>query len=364
MPAGDRKGPRLQAVPGDPDDRGGFVLTVAGFEVWMGVHGYTAATIESRRRAIVFFVVWLAERNIMRPVDVSLSMLERYQRYLFHYRKPNGQPLTLRTQVQRLTPIRAFFKWATRQHITAINPASELELPRTEQRLPKPALTVSEAEAVLAVPDLSTHTGLRDRAMLEVLYSTGMRRAELAGLHLHDVDVERRTVLIRQGKGRKDRMIPIGQRALDWIERYNNTVRVLWAPSPDTGTLFLTVDGTSVSLHRLTSLMKSYVTASGVAKEGSCHLFRHTTATLMLEGGADIRFVQQMLGHADIKTTQIYAQVTIHHLQAIHTATHPAASLVPRSLRSERSGDISGGLVSSSALLKEEDQLKNRTDTR
>ncbi len=264
MPSGDRKGPRLQAVPGDQNDPGGFPRTVAAFEVWLGVHGYTASTIESRRRAIVFFVVWLTERNITRPVEVTFSMIERYQRHLFHYRKRNGQPLTLRSQAQRLTPLRAFFKWATRQHVTAVNPAAELELPRTEQRLPKPALTIAEAEAVLGVPDLSTPIGLRDRAMLEVLYSTGMRRAELAGLHLHDIDIERRTVLIRQGKGRKDRMIPIGARALDWIDRYTTTVRLLWAPSPDPGVLFLTVDGTPVSLHRLTTLMKGYVTASGV----------------------------------------------------------------------------------------------------
>jgi integrase/recombinase XerD len=362
MPSGDRKGPRLQAVPGDRNDPAGFPRTVAAFEVWLGVHGYTASTIESRRRAIVFFVTWLAERNITRPVEVTFAMVERYQRHLFHLRKPNGQPLTLRSQAQRLTPLRAFFKWATRQHVCAVNPAAELELPRTEQRLPKPALTIAEAEAVLAVPDLSTLTGLRDRAMLEVLYSTGMRRAELAGLHLHDIDVERRTVLIRQGKGRKDRMIPIGARALDWIDRYTTTVRALWAPSPDPGVLFLTVDGTAVSLHRLTTLMRSYVTASGVAKEGSCHLFRHTTATLMLEGGADIRHVQQMLGHVNIATTQIYAQVTIHHLQAIHTATHPAAATGPRR---QRDHSVDGDArVSSTAVLKEEDQLKNRADLR
>jgi integrase/recombinase XerD len=363
MPSGDRKGPRLQTVPGDPSDPAGFPVTVRSFEMWMGVRGYTASTIESRRRAIVFFVAWLAERNITRPVEVTRSMVERYQRHLFQLRKPNGQPLTLRTQAGRLMPLRAFFKWATREHVIAVNPAAELELPRTEQRLPKPALTISEAEAVLAVADLSTHTGLRDRAMLEVLYSTGMRRAELAGLHLHDIDAERRTVLIRQGKGRKDRMIPIGQRALDWIDRYTTTVRSQWAPTPDTGTLFLTVDGTPVSLHRLTTLMKSYVTASGVGKEGSCHLFRHTTATLMLEGGADIRHVQQMLGHVNIATTQIYAQVTIHHLQAIHSATHPAAAIGPRRYRPDVDG-VHGGRVSSAAVLEQEDQLKNRADLR
>ncbi len=364
MASGDRQGPRLQAVPGDPSDPGGFPRTIAGFEVWMGVRGYTASTIETRRRAVVFFIVWLAERNVSRPVEVTRAMVERYQRHLFHIRKPNGQPLTLRTQAQRLIPLRAFFKWATKEHVVAINPAAELELPRTEQRLPKPALTISEAETVLAVPDLTSPVGVRDRAMLEVFYSTGMRRAELAGLHLHDIDPERRTVLIRQGKGRKDRMIPIGQRALDWIERYTTTARALWSPVPDHGVLFLTVYGTPVSLHRLTTLMKGYVTASGVAKEGSCHLFRHTTATLMLEGGADIRHVQQMLGHVNIATTQIYAQVTIHHLQAIHSATHPAAAVGPRRQRPDGAGRLGDGRVSSSAVLEEEDQFKNRADPR
>ena len=155
-------------------------------------------------------------------------------------------------------------------------------------------------------------------------------------------------------------MIPIGQRALDWIDRYLNTARPRWAPSPDSGVLFLTVDGGPLSLHRLTTLMKTYVTASGVTKEGSCHLFRHTTATLMLEGGADLRHIQQMLGHANIATTQIYAQVTIHHLQAIHQATHPAAATGPRRQREPAAGDVQGGRVSSSAVLNEEDQFKNR----
>jgi integrase/recombinase XerD len=360
MPSGDRQGPRLQTVPGDPSDPAGFPRTVAAFETWMGVRGYTTSTIESRRRSIVFFVAWLAERNITRPVEVTRAMVERYQRHLFQLRKQNGQPLTLRSQAGRLMPLRALFKWAAKEHVVAVNPAAELELPRTEQRLPKPALTIAEAEQVLAVPDLLSPVGLRDRAMLEVLYSTGMRRAELAGLHLHDIDTERRTVLIRQGKGRKDRMIPIGQRALDWIDRYTTTARPQWVPVPDSGVLFLTVDGTPVSLHRLTTLMKSYVTASGVGKEGSCHLFRHTTATLMLEGGADIRHVQQMLGHVNIATTQIYAQVTIHHLQAIHSATHPAAAVGPRRHRTEPVA----GRVSSAAVLQEEDQLKNRPDPR
>jgi len=167
--------------------------------------------------------------------------------------------------------------------------------------------------------------------MIEVLYSTGIRRSELAGLAVFDIDQDRHTLLVRQGKGRKDRMVPIGERALIWVDRYLAEVRHVHAIEPDDGSLFLTVDGTRFSLDRLTQLVRGYVERSGVNKQGACHLFRHTLATLMLEGGADIRYVQQMLGHADISTTQIYTQVSIRHLQAIHAATHPAASNTPRS---------------------------------
>ena len=117
-------------------------------------------------------------------------------------------------------PVRAFFKWAARNRIVLYNPASEIELPKVEHRLPKPPLTAAEAEQVLAMPDLKSPIGVRDRAMLEVLYSTGIRRAELAHLAVFDLDVARRTLLIRQGKGSKDRMVPIGERALAWVDRY------------------------------------------------------------------------------------------------------------------------------------------------
>lgn len=210
------------------------------------------------------------------------------------------------------------------------NPASDLDLPKVERRLPKAALTIEEAERVLAIPDLSTLSGVRDRAMIETFYGTGIRRAELARLNWRDLDIDRRTLMVRQGKGRKDRMVPIGTRALTWIERYLHEVRPRFATEPDDGTLFLTVDGNGFSLDRLTQLVRDYVKASGVAKEGACHLFRHTLATLMLEGGADIRYIQAMLGHAELSTTQIYTQVSIRALQAVHAATFPAASNTPK----------------------------------
>ena len=152
--------------------------------------------------------------------------------------------------------------------------------------------------------------GLRDRAILETLYSTGMRRLELIGLSCYDLDRERGTVMIRQGKGKKDRMIPIGERALAWIDQYLESARPDLVVGQDDGTLFLTNAGEAFTPDRLTQMVRDYVDAADIGKRGSCHLFRHTMATLMLENGADIRFIQAMLGHAELSTTQIYTQVS------------------------------------------------------
>jgi len=315
-----------QVIAGDPADLAGWPRLTDEFCEWMGAHGYSPRTISNRRGQLAALVTWLHERGVTRPVEVTRPMLEAYQRYLYHYRKPNGDPLSFRSQSQRLLPVRAFFRWAARSNHVLYNPASEIELPKVERRLPRPALTAAESEQVLSTCDLSDPLGVRDRAMLEVFYSTGIRRSELAHLAIFDLDVERSTLLVRQGKGRKDRMVPIGERAVAWVMRYLTEVRPNFAVEPDGATLFLTAEGTSFSPDRLTQIARRYVEASGVPKSGACHLFRHTMATLMLEGGADIRYIQAMLGHAELSTTQIYAQVSIRALQAVHSATHPGAT--------------------------------------
>jgi integrase/recombinase XerD len=323
-----------QVIPGDRADLAGFPRLVDAFCEDMAARGYSPRTIGNRRAMLAFLAAWLGERGITRPAEVTRPVLESYQRHLFHYRKKNGDPLSFRSQSQRLLAVRAFYKWAARGRHVLHNPASEIELPRAERRLPRPALTTAEAELVLAQPDTTDPLGVRDRAILEVLYSTGIRRSELANLAVTDIDHERATLLVRQGKGKQDRMIPVGQRALAWVGKYLAETRPrLAVAASDDGTLFLTADGQAFSLDRLTQLASRHVKASGVPKQGACHLFRHTMATLMLEGGADIRYIQAMLGHARLDTTQIYAQVSVRALQAIHAATHPAAGNTPHGQR-------------------------------
>jgi integrase/recombinase XerD len=291
---------------------------------WLETRNYATGTIHNNRLYVGRFIDWLAERGVTRAQDVTRPMLERYQRVLFHHRKQDGLPLSFAGQHVRLTVIQGFFKWLCRKyHITA-NPAADLELPKVEKRLPRQVLTAHEAEQILNQPDLATPLGLRDRAILEILYSTGMRRKELAGLRLYDLDLERGTVMIRQGKGKKDRLLPMGARAAAWLDKYLEEARPQLVVEPDEREVFLSPKGTGLTPGVLGNRVRDYVKASGVNKSGSCHLFRHAMATLMLENGADLRYVQQMLGHAKLNTTEIYTHVNIQKLIEVHRLTHPA----------------------------------------
>ena len=294
------------------------------FLMWLEERNTSRHTLKHWELYLRYFVSWCDERGLTRPAEITRPILERYQRHLFLKRKKNGAPLSATTQASRVTPIRKWFRWLTRNNRILYNPAADLDLPKVEERLPEHVLTIEEVERVLNLPDTTTPLGVRDRAMLETLYSTGIRRMEIIGLQQRDVDYERGTLMVRQGKGKKARMIPIGDRALAWVGRYRDEVRPELAIAGDDGTLFLTVTGQAFSDNRMTQMVRNHVRAAGLGNIGSCHLFRHAMATQMLENGADVRFIQAMLGHADIKTTQVYTRVSIRALKDIHSATHPA----------------------------------------
>ena len=187
---------------------------------YLEVRNYSEYTVRGRAGHIQFFIDWLKERSITEPVEVTRPVLERYQRHLFHYRKANGEPLSFRSQHARLVPLRVWFRWMTRQNHILHNPASEIELPRLGRALPKNIFSAAEVERIMMQPDIEEPIGLRDRALLEVLYSTGMRRLELVRLKLYDLSLDRGLILINQGKGHKDRYVPIGERAIAWLQKY------------------------------------------------------------------------------------------------------------------------------------------------
>jgi integrase/recombinase XerD len=251
--------------------------------------------------------------------------MESYQRHLFKYRKANGEPLVISSQIRRLGTVSGFFKYLASKHYVIYNPVAELKMPRKDVRLPSQVLNPDEVEQIMIQPDLKTPEGIRDRAILEVFYSTGMRRMEVAGLTIYDVDFTRGIIFVKNGKGRKDRYVPVGERAMKWLSKYLEEVRDKFLFSRDEQALFLSVHGTGLGEVYFTELCGEYIKKADLGKKGSCHIFRHTAATLMLENGADIRFIQQLLGHADIKTTQIYTKVSIKQLKNVHDLTHPSS---------------------------------------
>jgi integrase/recombinase XerD len=299
-----------------------FAYLQAHFD-WMLVTGYSADTVRARRTALRRFIAWCEERGLRDPKDITKPILERYQRHLFYYRKVDGRPMTLGTQFGCLAPLKTFFKWLAKENHIPYNPASEIALPKLPKHLPRVILSVQEIEAILREAEPTTPAGLRDRAMLETLYSTALRRTEMTGLALYDVDLTRRLVMVREGKGKKDRVVPIGARAAAWVDKYLQEARAQFLIG-DTEALFLTDYGEPMAPEYVAERVRRYMHFAGIKKPGACHLFRHACATHMLENGADTRFIQALLGHADIGTTQIYTRVSIDKLREIHDATHPA----------------------------------------
>ena len=305
--------------------RGGYELAdaVEDHLAWLLAHGYSPATARIRRFELRHLCSFLGELGIADVAEVSFSALESYQRNQFRHRKADGAPLSFRTQSHRLVAVKTLFSWLVRQGHIGFDPAAAIELPKVERRLPEATLSAQEVEVVLAGPDVTTPLGLRDRAVLEVFYSSALRRSELIGLRLADLDGPRRTVFVRQGKGAKDRYVPIGPRALAWVRRYIDEARPQLAKYPDRGILFLSASGEALCADWLSRTVRAYVKAGAPAKKGSCHLFRHSAATLMLEGGADVRYVAELLGHEKLESTKIYTRVSIERLRAVHEATHP-----------------------------------------
>jgi integrase/recombinase XerD len=318
--------PRFSKVVGDPRDARGLFAAMRRYIEHRGVLGATESSLFNLERYLRDFIEWADARNVTHPEHVTMAVLERYQRWLYYYRKQDGAPLSIASQRGKVMPLKSLFKWLTRTGQLPANPAAELELPKAIRALPRQVMSLAEVETVLASVDTGTALGLRDRAIMEVLYATGMRRMELAGLQIGDIDHDKAVVFIRQGKGCKDRLIPLGERALHWVQQYQDRSRpeIVWNKADLT--LFLGREGLPLSLLYLSSHISGYIKKAEIGKKGSCHLFRHTMATLMLENGADIRFIQAMLGHEKLDTTQIYTHLAITQLMKVHATTHPGAS--------------------------------------
>lgn len=308
----------------DPNGMAAYMLR---YLEWMAIKNYSVKTIDARRNELHQFNQWCEDRHLNRAQDITKPILERYQRYLFYYRKANGKPLSFGRQSVLMISVKGFFKWCARNNHILYNPASEIELPRQEKRLPRDILTVDEVETLLSLTDINESAGLRDRALLETFYATGIRRSELSNLNIDDINVQRGTLFVNQGKGKKDRVVPISERALLWIEKYLIEARAELCDDLNNKALYVSVKSQRLSAGVVGEIVRDYLKQAEIKKAGCCHLFRHTLATTMLDNGADIRYIQEMLGHALLETTQQYTHVSITKLKEIYKATHPGARL-------------------------------------
>ena len=293
------------------------------------VENWSPRTIDRRNYSLNLFLKWAADRGIESVTEFTPELLDAYRRHLYQHRsRRTEKPLRFATQASYLTAVKHWCGWLLDHDWISVDPSVKIKLPKEEHRLPASYLTLEEVEMVIHSIDLTTATGLRDRSIFETFYSTAMRRMELVNLQLDDLDCDRGLIMIRQGKGRKDRVVPIGKRAIGWLVKYLTDSRPRMIDEPSES-VYLTTRGNAFNPVTLAQIVRHYFDANGIKRRGACHMLRHTAATLMMEGGADLRSLQTLLGHESLNTTQIYTHVTIDRLREVHAKTHPAASDKP-----------------------------------
>ena len=277
--------------------------------------GLSKNTIEAYSHGLGRFLNHLREKGVQEIRDVGKFHVRGF---LLMLRKGN---LSTKTIVRNLVAVRTFFRFLIQEGILESNPIEELESPKVAKTLPE-ILTLREIEQLLEQPNLQTSLGIRDRAMLEILYATGMRVSELTHLPIHQVNLEGGYVLL-YGKGSKERIVPLGSEAMKWITLYLKTARGKLSKGKESPMLFINRSGKGMSRQRFWKSLKDYARRAGLRKRITPHLLRHSFASHLLEGGADLRSVQMMLGHVDISTTQIYTHVTGERLKKVHQRYHP-----------------------------------------
>ena len=272
-------------------------------------------TVEAYGNDLKRFNEYLTEQEITDPTQVIEETAEAFLDCL------NREGMSVRSRVRYTSSIRSFFNYLMREEIVQANPLELLESPRFLSKLPR-YLTSEEIHALLAAPDDTTPWGTRDRAMLEVLYAAGLRITELIELRLNAVNLEV-GYLIARGKGDKERIVPLGEDAVKWIDHYISHIRPLLDKGVGSGLVFLNRNGRGLTRQYFWGAIKKYALRAGITKDISPHTIRHSFATHLLAGGADLRSVQAMLGHADITTTEIYTHVERERLKTVHKKYHP-----------------------------------------
>jgi len=277
--------------------------------------GVSANTLDAYSRDLQGYIAFMVRNGLSSIHDITA---ERVVAYLTARRKDGLNPNSLN---RSLAAIRGFYKYLLIEKLVEHSPLANIELAKVGLRLPD-AISREEMEAILKQPAAATKSGLRDLAMLELLYATGLRVSELTNLTMGSINWQM-GYLLTMGKGNKERVVPVGKTAYDLLYRYVQEARVLFLKKRASEILFLNKSGKMFSRQGFWKLVKKYAALAGLAEKVHPHTFRHSFASHLLAGGADLRSVQMMLGHADISTTQIYTHITRDGLKEIHRRYHP-----------------------------------------
>ena len=295
---------------------------------WMLATRYAESTIAGANEDVEWLYRFLTLRGIERIADVTPELLNEYSLW-FREHKPRqneAKAVSIHHLVHRLNGARWFFKWLAQNMIVLADPAEDLEIPRIVRSLPQTILTQEEARRLMDAPNLKSPVGYRDRALLEVAYGTGIRSGELFKLQVSDFDPKARTVFVRQGKGGKDRIIPLPATAAGYLAEYVAKVRPKFAAGMkggDDGTLFVNYTGGKLDSSRMADLFRRSTASAGIDKHVTCMVLRHSIATHLLENGMSIRYIQEFLGHEDMRTTTLYSKATLKGLRRHYNKHHP-----------------------------------------
>jgi len=296
----------------------------------LAVLGRSRLTIRGAKYGLKTFREFLEVEKVFFIEELTPEIMAEYQQELAFRLTRKGTPLTLRSQAHLLAQAKNFTRYLLEQEIIIRDPGAKIQLPRKPRRLPKVILSNSEIKQLMNGPDIQSNRGYRNRIILEVLYDTGIRRAEVANIKLHDLDLDGGYIHIRSGKGDKDRVVPLSSRVCNLIKSYLVTVRPTFFTGQDEGFFILNRWGRQMNVMGIWAVVKRCANQAGLKKNITTHTFRHTCATHMLKYGAPIRHVQELLGHESLETTQLYTHVTINDLKEVHAKYHPGGSLPVR----------------------------------
>lgn len=289
----------------------------------LAVRNLAGRTIEARRFMLERFFAYLLTRGITRVEEVGKAIIGDYQTELYHQINSQGRPNSVGYQNSMLATVKSFTRFLKEREYIVSDPARDIPYAKVPKRLPRGVLTASEARRIINAPDTKCALGYRDHTILEVLYTTGIRKEELNNLQLADVDYHDGFLRINAGKGRKDRIVPLGRIACRYLENYIKSVRPELIKDPYNNHLFLSARGNRLSQNIVWDLVKKYARQARIKKTISPHTFRHTCATAMLRNKADIRAIQELLGHESLESTQIYTRISINDLKETHRRCHP-----------------------------------------